>query len=1253
MRKSYKILILSIFVSFVLNAPTGLAAAEPSMAEYNCEPIFQVNAVEPNILIILDNSGSMNEQAYTGNYVHGTKYYGYFEPYEKYTYGSNVFTRNAGGAWDGNFLNWLTMRRVDVARKVLMGGLATSRQGGGNQTNIGETPAQNNRDFIKAYDDTDGVTPFAAGTTHTYLVDGGNFCIDDDGDGNCDAVNTTYVIKVDKDMVTYPDEAPNFDDDGNLAGVLQKVSSKARWGNEFFNYGTGNNESGGYIASTIGTNMASLITDLQNQACNTWTPLAEAYYVAVQYFKQEDPQAGLHYPNNAAPNANVGDDPFYNGTEFVHCAKGFVILLTDGASTMDMMIPDFLKDYDNDNNDPGTYSDSGSDYLDDIALYARTTDLRSSTVGKTELDGDQNLILYTIYAFGNDPSAENLLKNAAKNGGFIDKNGNNLPDLQEEWDEDNDGDPDTYYKADNGYKLESELLKAINDILEKAASGTAVSVLATSGEGEANLVQAYFRPVVTSGTKDIKWVGYLQSLWVDSYGNLREDTVHDYILNENEDDIITYFTDPGTGDTMIKRYPAGGGSPVEETLEEISPLWEAGKLLAQRNPGDREIFTYIDINEDGVVDQATEVVGFHTGSANSIKPYLGVKDGATWGHLGSTHNDRVDNVINYIRGSEIAGLRTRTIDGAVWKLGDIVHSTPVSIAKPPDNFHIIYSDESYQGYYDANKNRETVVYVGANDGMLHAFTSGKYDPVLRKYTSAGAESIGDELWAYIPQCLLPHLKWLPDPGYTHVYYVDLKPKIFDAKIIDQGGGVYGWGTILLGGLNMGGKDISVENHDFDNDGQDDDDRDFKSSYFCMDITDPRNPRLLWERTYQNLGLTTCYPAIAKVGDNWFAIFGSGPNGCDGESTQTGHIFVVNLINGVACSTGNSCIDPAVPPAFTDRWLFQTGQSNAFMGSPASLDKNLNYNVDAIYIGETYFSANQWKGKLHKITVPWTSGGAYDGVDTSNYSDNPLQWTRSSLFDAGDSPITAAPALSIDGLDNAWIYVGTGRYFNDDDKTNSDPQYIFGIKDPFYNPEHKPAPDGFFADNCYHNYSNSSALELDPSDLLNADNYDIIEGSRDVWDGANPLAGGWEALLNLAREQKDGWKRSLTTSRERVIVKPSILGGTVFVPSFVPNADICGFGGDSYLYALYYETGTAYYKPVFTNGTEPVVKGGENMEKVLDHIKLGCGMSSSVGMHAGREDGARTFIQQSTGVVEQFDVDPALNIKSGLRSWIEK
>ena len=1225
MRKLLIILTVAVAAPFLLNGNPGLAV-EPSMADYTCYPIFQVSTVAPHILIILDNSGSMNEQAYYGEYDHSTRYYGYFEAHKKYSYGSNIFVRDASGTWDGNFLNWLTMRRVDVARKVLMGGLATARTGGGNQTNIGEA-SPSGHDFMKVYDDTDGVTPFSAGTSYSYLVDGGNFYVGGD----------TYVIRVQKD-ITYPDEAPNFVD-GNIAGVLQKVGSKARWGNEFFNFGTGTNRSGGYIASTIGTNMTSLITDLQNTACDTWTPLAEAYYVAMQYTKQEEVQAGLDYPNNAIPNENIGDDPYWNGTEFVYCAKSFVILLTDGASTMDMRIPDFLKDYDNDGHDPGTYPDSGTNYLDDVVFYARTNDLR------TDLAGDQNLIFYTVYAFGNDPDAENLLKDAAKNGGFVDKNGNNLPDLAAEWDADGNGDPDTYYKADSGYQLEAKMLQAINDILKRAASGTAVSVLATSAEGEGNLIQAYFRPAVTSGLTDVQWVGYLQSLWVDAYGNLREDTIHDLVLDVEQDKVVTFFLDPGTGDTGIKRFDVTTTTPYPDVesaayevvkLNGITPLWEAGTILAQRSADGRRVFTYIDKDGDGAIDESTndpfddtgEVVRFHTGSASQIKPYLGVKDDSAWSYLGASHDDRATNLIEYMRGNDISDLRTRTIDGNVWKLGDIVSSTPVSISRPPSNYHIIYGDESYQTYYDALKDRETVVYVGANDGMLHAFTSWEYDSTTRQYTrpSGTTENIGEELWAYIPQSLLPHLKWLPSADYTHVYYVDLRPKVFDAKILaddthySDSDTEDNWGTILLCGLNMGGNYIWAEG-DFDYDsGTADTIRDFYPSYACMDVTDPRNPRLLWERTYTDLEMTTSVPAVVRVKDKWFAVFGSGPADCDGTSTTNGHIFVVNLKTGEPYGSGGN------------DWLFETSESDALMNSPISLDKNLNYNVDAIYFGEAYFASNKWQGKLYRVLVPW------DWSDTSTYLDTPSSWTLSTLFDA-TTPITAPVTLSIDDSDNVWVYGGSGRYLSTEDKSNSDTQYMFGIKDPFFNSNQAT---------YYHNYS--ASLELEISDLFDADPYTVTDDGE-VFNGTTSI-GYWEDLLALAR-QEDGWIRTLTTSKERVLVKPTVLGGIVLTPSFVPNDDICGFGGDSYLYGLYYETGTAYYDPVFAPGTTTIVIQGQQHQKVLDKIDLGYGKASSVGVQIGMEEGAKSFVQQSTGSIVGENVTPAFDVKSALRSWQQR
>ncbi len=496
------------------------------------------------------------------------QYYGYFDPIARYTYSSGDFVRSATGEWSGNWLNWLAMRRLDVLRKVLMGGLATSRTGTGIQTNIGETPDDNSIYYQKWFTNsgtgTNSVSPYSGSRCYG-IRDGYIYVGEDSSDADpYSGYSARYTIRVKKEQ----DYEPQDFYEGNIAGVLQRVGNKARWGNEFFNYGTGSNLSGGRIVSPIGTNMSSLITDLQNTHSNSLTPLAESYYVAMQYFKQEALQSGLDYPTNALPGS--GGDPWG-----VECSKSFVLLLTDGSPSVDRKIPEQYKNYSGESAEGSFANDEvdilkdgevtatacetygysfpncGSDYLKDLALYARTNDLRA------DLDGSQNMMLYVVYAFGGDAQGRQLLKDAARNGAFNDRNNNNRPDgnytdppeQRLEWDANGDGLPDTFYEASEGYELERKLMIAINDILKRAASGTAVSVLATTGEGEGTLVQAYFRPYTTDGVNEIRWLGYLQSLWVDTYGNLREDSDNDKSLNINTDKILSFYLDPESGES--------------------------------------------------------------------------------------------------------------------------------------------------------------------------------------------------------------------------------------------------------------------------------------------------------------------------------------------------------------------------------------------------------------------------------------------------------------------------------------------------------------------------------------------------------------------------------------------------------------------------------------------------------------------------------------------------------------------------------
>ncbi|MGD8846418.1 MAG: hypothetical protein PVI54_12945, partial [Desulfobacteraceae bacterium] len=163
-----------------------------------------------------------------------TRYYGYFNPDFFYSYSNQKFNLAykkvaydhdtgswsvetlAGGSatlydtdivndqlWDGNWLNWLSMRRVDVLRKVLMGGLATARTGGGNQVNYGETPDQSYRVFIKLFDSSiaSAVSPYDGNAR--YRIENGRIYVDADLNG---FYETNFDIRVQKDVDHEPED---------------------------------------------------------------------------------------------------------------------------------------------------------------------------------------------------------------------------------------------------------------------------------------------------------------------------------------------------------------------------------------------------------------------------------------------------------------------------------------------------------------------------------------------------------------------------------------------------------------------------------------------------------------------------------------------------------------------------------------------------------------------------------------------------------------------------------------------------------------------------------------------------------------------------------------------------------------------------------------------------------------------------------------------------------------------------------------
>lgn len=1320
-----------------------------------------------------------------------TKYYGYFNPDYFYTYSNkfelaykkvsyntstalwNVQTLSGSATtldntaivskklWDGNWLNWLCMRRIDVLRKVLMGGLATARTGGGNQVNYGETPAQSSRVFVKDFDTT-GVGPAVSpyDGNYSFQIIDGNIYIDNDKDGKFESLEDKYYIRIQKDITYEPEDF--FE--GNLSGVLQRVGSRARWGNIWFNDGNGKSESGGTVVHPIGTNMTTMLTDLQNTGADTWTPLAESLYVAVQYFAQLDPASGLDYPNGAVPNSNLGDDPYYNSDlkQYIPCAKSFVLLLTDGASTKDANIPSTLKDFDGDGDKTGCNEDTesgcdypggGTDFLDDVALFGRVTDLRSPTYGMDDLNDEQNVILYAVYAFGDDENARSLIKDAARNGGFDDQNNNDKPDGdyssapedRTEWDADGNGVPDTYFEASDGYALESELLAAINSILERASSGTAASVISNSRSGEGAIYQSIFYPAKTVKANTVEWIGQVHSLMVDAYGNMREDTNLNDQLDLDKDMFILF-----DGSTVNKFWDdnadgrfdesemndSGGSLAPDETvdLEDLNYVWNSNDWLnelpdatEQRSPylskdPKRYIFTFVDADRDMVADSG-EVMDFvapttptWTDMTNLSKffAYMHTYDPfnppipPTDGDFRAMVTRQAQRLVNFVRGEDqpfetvgsviLPASRSRKIDydddGDVetWRLSDIVHSTPKLVQVPAESYDLIYRDESYTEFYLNHRYRRNVIYAGANDGMLHAFNGGFYNQKEKRfekhavdrdgkvyankaYPSTFEFELGAELWAYVPFNLLAHLHWLEDYNYGHVYYADIEPKIFEAKVYDESVAdpdIYpgGYATLLVGGMRFGGGKIATDLDKEDGAYNPNVDTAMSSAYYILDITNPEAPpKVLGEFTFPDLGFTTCYPAVIAMrnrdpitsttnSNEWYLVFGSGPASADGSgvnganndalingtSSQQAVIYAIDLATlaqkGELWTITSSGKKKYSPSSAGPYYLTQLPEANSSISQPVTVDWELDWNTDAVYFGESFTdAAGAWGGKLRRLVLQ--PDDTTDPLDPGNWMLDNVLIDLSSNTETGvgnGQPIQTAVSVSVDKTTNGnrWIYFGTGRYYSRLDAANTDQQSYYGIKEPHT----LKSPTDLTKVFNWKEVPRSNLVDVTDAKVYREGDY--VEGVAGVTN--------FDELIAKV-ETNEGWLMDLMwrPNTERNLGRATLIGKLLTFTSFVPSTDPCVIAGQTQLYALYYLTGTAYIQPVIGLDLTDTKDGNE---KVLKRMDLGNGLSITPNIHVGRDVGSTAFIQTSTGEIKPLEEKNPGAPKTGSVSWKE-
>ncbi len=1184
----------------VLTLAALAACALTAAAQMPCAaPPFMANTVNPNLMISLDNSGSMGGRAYAkyswrpnSSSPYGDtlwykasapypRYYGYFNNDSSYNYASSKFTAAAGGTWPGWLLNWACMSRTDVMRKVLIGGKYSSSQ----------LSAQCSGTWSKYYirSSTSNYNKF------DLSVSGGISQLTVTKVGMTPPINSTLA------SATLSITAPS-----PFKGVLHQIADKdndGTWDDNAPRFGLWiyNDNEGGHISSYINEpTLTDLVNAIQNINPETWTPLAENHFELLHYFGQ----TGRHYFNaDFTPGIGGVKDPFYDKQlkVMIPCARSFVLLLTDGEPTEDKNIPGYtgaatcthLPNATNvgnfyngpsQPNPPGSWSSNGTGMLDDVALYGHTTDLRP------DLPDKQNVSLCVVYCFG---SGSTLLQSAAKAGAFRDINNDGLPGPDpKEWDEDNDGVPDFFFEAESGWELEEAIIKAILAIMSRAAAASAVSVVSGSASGEGTVQQAYFQQAKYQGADEVKWLGFLRALWIDKFGNLREDTDLNRVLTYTgtpHDRIARFDTSSSGTDTRIVLWsdPDGYGGtrlPLDSVttvyIDQIRDVWNAGQQLFNNPASARSIYAFADANHNGIVETG-EKVAFAAGAGAALQPFMGSASAA-----------QAESIIQYVRGVDYPGWRPRSFSGTVWKLGDIINATPAYAGKPTERYDQLYGDASYAQFYAAHRYRRNLVLVGANDGMIHAFNAGRFvantNPAAadKGYIDDMLMPLGKELWAYVPLNLLPHLKWLKELQYCHVYYNDQKTKITDAKIFTPDSlHPNGWGTIAIVGMRLGGYSATVGAYTY------------RSAFACFDITDPTQCKPLWEFTHPDLGYTTSYPAVAvfdqpgggAAAPKYYAVFGSGPGNFAGVSTQTPKVFVVNIATGALAAS------------------FTAADANSSIGDVISVDSDLNYKCDQLYFG-TYSTYGAATGRLYRLVC---RTGA--GFPAGSESDNPASWTLNQLINAG-RPISSGPAASQDEFGNNWVYFGTGRYFNDMDEVDASQQYLFGVKD------NRLDSTRTFAD-----LKNTTGI--------------VVKGPDSVFDG------GWKTWrqFNIDMAPFKGWYRLMEitgSNAERSLNKPAVIGGATLFSTFKPSGDPCALGGTGYLYALYYTTGTAYYDTILP-------RSGLTYNPV--RISTGSGQPSAPSLHVGASNQG-AFIQTPTGVVIRVGTVLPFNPRSGAIFW---
>ena len=509
---------------------------------------------------------------------------------------------------------------------------------------------------------------------------------------------------------------------------------------------------------------------------------------------------------------------------------------------------------------------------------------------------------------------------------------------------------------------------------------------------------------------------------------------------------------------------------------------------------------------------ATEKANFTGANVNLLSQYTSMTDGT----LGTADQRSVAggaNLVNFLRGqrglenfvTNDAGKLYRSRDHV---LGDTVNGQPVYVRAP----FASYGEDNYAAFKVAKAGRTPMLYVPANDGMLHAFYAGtsNVDPLG-----------GKEAWAIMPSTVLPNVWKLADNNYKnlHQFSVDGTPAVSD--IYDKNATPAAWKTILVGGLNAGGK-----------------------GYYAVDVTDPVAPKGLWEFKWDpavcpattdlaagnsadcHLGYTFGKPLITKIVDGtpsgkWVVMVTSGYNNVNSPSSSgdgQGYLYVLDAVTGqilYKISTGAGDATTPSGLAQINNFVDQADISNLTVRV---------YGTDVL--------GNIWRFDVNDNLTPSGREAALVGTAKDALSVPQPITTRPEVSEIGGKPM---------------IFVATGKLLGATDLSDTQTQSIYGIVDPLI--------------------GNATAFPNLRSALAPL-------AVTQVGSGATAYRTVACTGTNAQCNSTDGWYVNLPDPGERVNVEMKLRSGTLIVGSNVPQISACTTGGYSWLNYLSYANGLA-------------------------------------------------------------------------------